>query len=86
MSYKITFKDSVKNDLKKIDKKQISKILIKIEKELSQKADLYPFLAGKFAGLKKCRIGNYHIIYSFIDDAVLILRIGHRKNVYKKIS
>ncbi|MCK4768428.1 MAG: type II toxin-antitoxin system mRNA interferase toxin, RelE/StbE family, partial [Desulfobacula sp.] len=46
--------------------------------------DELPELKGQFAGLRKYRIGNYRIIYAIIDNSVLILRIQHRKNVYKK--
>ncbi|MCJ7582573.1 MAG: type II toxin-antitoxin system RelE/ParE family toxin [Candidatus Aminicenantes bacterium] len=83
MKYKIAFKKSVSRDLKKIDKKQVDKILIKIDKELSKKADQYPELKGLFSGLRKCRIGDYRIIYTIFNDTVLILRIKHRKDVYK---
>ena len=84
MSYKIAFKSSVSKDLKKIDKKIVKKILDKIETELSQNADQYPRLKGNFSGLRKFRVGDYRIIYSVInDDTALILRVAHRKEVYR---
>lgn len=83
MSYKIAFKKSVGRDLKKTSKDQAEKILKKIEEHLPEKADSYPSLTGKFTGLKKCRVGNYRIIYSIIGDTVLILRISHRQKAYR---
>ena len=82
MSYKITFKKSVGRDLKRINKGQADKILKKIEEELPEKANSFPSLTGKFTGLKKCRVGDYRIIYSIVGDTVLILRIRHRREVY----
>jgi mRNA interferase RelE/StbE len=41
-------------------------------------------LKGQFAGLRKYRIENYRVVYVIIDDSALILRIKHRKDVYKK--
>lgn len=79
MSYKIAFKKSVGRDLKKIDKDQANRILSKIEEDLPEKAESFPVLAGKFSGLRKFRIGNYRVIYSILDDTVLILRISHRR-------
>jgi mRNA interferase RelE/StbE len=73
----------VSRDLKKIDKEQVVKILAKIEKELSLKTSQYPELKGSFSGLRKCRIGDYRVIFTIINDTVLILRIKHRKNAYK---
>ena len=84
MKYKIEFKKSVAHDLKKIGKQHSKRILDKIEKNLSKTASQYPELKGKFAGLRKCRIGDYRIIFSTIESSVLIIRIGHRKEVYKK--
>lgn len=83
MKYSIAFKKSVSRDLKKIDREQVEKILLKIDQELSTEAGKYPELKGSFSGLRKCRIGNYRIIFTIINDTVLILRIQHRKNVYK---
>ena len=74
MSFKIAFKKSVARDLKKIDKDQVDRILIKIESELPQKAENFPMLSGKFSGLRKFRIGDYRVIYSIIGDTALILR------------
>ena len=85
MAYKIKFKNSVTKDLKKIDNSIVENILNKIDTELSVNANRYPILKGRFAGLRKFRIGEYRIIYSIIEtDTVLILRIAHRKDVYRK--
>lgn len=83
MTYKIAFKKSVARDLKKIGRKQSTKILDKIESELPTKADKCSELKGQFLGLRKCRIGNYRIIFTIINDTVLITRIRHRKEAYK---
>ena len=84
MGYNITFKKSVAKDLKKIPQSDVIKILNKIESELASKADSLPDLQGRFAGLKKYRVGNYRIIFTIINETLLILRIQHRKDVYKK--
>ncbi len=82
--YNISFKNSVTQDLKGIDKKQIKRIFDKIEKDLAEKPDQYPELKGKFAGLRKFRVGDYRIIYSITSDStVLVLRIKHRKEAYE---
>ncbi|MBD3424638.1 MAG: type II toxin-antitoxin system mRNA interferase toxin, RelE/StbE family [Candidatus Latescibacteria bacterium] len=84
MAYRIVYKRSVAKDLKKLDKKEASRILNKIEKELPKKATSYPVLKGKFAGLRKYRIGDYRVIYAIVESDVRILRIGDRRDVYKK--
>ena len=69
-------------DLKKINKTDLKRLITKIEKELSQTPESYPALKGEFAGLRKLRVGNYRVIYAILDKEVLILRVGHRKEVY----
>jgi addiction module RelE/StbE family toxin len=83
LNYKIAFKKSVSRDLKKIDKEQAKRILNKIESELPQKAEIFPTLTGKFSGLRKFRVGDFRVIFSIIGETALVLRIGHRKEVYK---
>jgi mRNA interferase RelE/StbE len=81
--YKVQFKKSVGRDLKKINKTQVRKILGKIEFELSKAPESCPALTGKFAGLRKFRVGDYRIIFSILDDTILILRVSHRKEAYR---
>ena len=83
MIYKVVFKSSVARDLKKIDKSEAHRILNKIEKDLSVKPEGNPVLKGQFAGFRRSRIGDYRVIYVIIDDEVIVLRIAHRKEVYK---
>jgi len=85
LAYNIVYKDSVHRDLKKLSKAEATRILDQIEAELSKKADSYPLLKGQFAGLRRYRVGDYRVIYAILEDDVLILRIGHRRDVYKKI-
>ena len=80
MSYKIAFKKSVSRDLKKIDKTQAARILRKIQEDLSEKADNFPSLTGKFAGSRHARVGHHRVIYTIIEDTALVLRITHRKD------
>ena len=84
MAYNITFKKSVAKDLKKISSSDANRILKKLATELSVKADQYPELQGQFAGLRKYRVGIYRVIYAIVHDTILIVRIKHRKDVYKK--
>jgi mRNA interferase RelE/StbE len=84
LAYKITFKKSVTKDLKEINHSDADKTLTKLVADLSVNANEYPELQGQFAGLRKYRVGNYRVIYAIIDNSVLVLRIQHRKDVYKK--
>jgi mRNA interferase RelE/StbE len=84
LAYNIVYKRSIQRDLEKLPKAEADRILNEIEQELSKNADTYPVLKGQFTGLRKYRIGDYRVIYALLGDDCLVLRIGHRKEVYKK--
>lgn len=84
MAYKITFKASVSKDLKRIDKKSAKRILDKIDNDLAETPERFPALTGPFAGMRKLRVGDYRVVFVIIDDAVLVLRVQDRKDVYRK--
>jgi len=84
LAYNVVYKKSVRRDLKKLSKAEAQRILNQIEEDLSEDGDTYPLLKGQFAGLRKYRVGDYGVIYAILGDDVLVLRIGHRKDVYEK--
>ena len=83
MAYSIFYKASVQRDLKKPGKQEARRVLDQLEAELSKKPVSYPILKGEFAGLRKLRVGSYRVIYAILDENVVVLRIGHRRDVYK---
>jgi mRNA interferase RelE/StbE len=74
----------VHRDLKKLDKQEASNILDQIENDLSEHPASFPVLKGKFSGLRKYRVGDYRVIYVILEADVVVLRIGHRREVYMK--
>jgi mRNA interferase RelE/StbE len=84
LAYNIAYKKSVQRDLKKLSRAESNRILNQVEEELSKNAETYPILKGRFAGLRKYRVGDFRVIFAVLGDDVLVLRIGHRKDVYKK--
>lgn len=83
MSYNIAFKKSVARDIRKIGMDEVKSIMQKIEEDLPCKAATCPSLAGKFSGLRKFRIGYFRVIFTIIDNTVLVLRITHRREAYR---
>ena len=84
MAYNVVFKKSVHRDLKRLSRPEAKRILDVIDIDLIKKPEANPVLKGQFAGLRKYRIGDYRLIYALIGSEILILRIGDRKDVYKK--
>lgn len=83
MAFEITYKRSVEKDLARLDKAEARRVLDKIEKELSARPVAYPALRGEFAGLRKLRVGDYRVIFAVLGEQVLVLRVGHRREIYR---
>ena len=83
MAYNRQYKRSVEKDLSRLDKREARRVLDKIEQELSTHPDRYPSLKGEFKGLRKMRMGDYRVIYAILENDILILRIGNRREVYR---
>jgi len=81
--FRIDYKRSVFNDIKKIDRPVAERIIREIESGLAKNPEIGEALTGQFRGLYKYRIGNWRVIYSIHSDSVLILRIRHRSVVYQ---
>ena len=86
LAYKIVYKESAARDLKKLSKAEASRILDQTESDLSTKADTNPVLKGQFKGLRKYRASDHRVIFAILGEDVLVLRIGHRKDIDKKSS
>lgn len=82
--YKIFFKESVEKDLRSIPKKDLKKILTRIEALAKEPR---PQGCEKLSSQDKYRIrqGTYRIIYSIQDQelTVWVVKVGHRKDVYR---
>lgn len=81
--YEIIFRNPAKRFLKKLDSHDQKGILDKIEK-LKYNPELGKPLVGILSGLWKLRYDKYRIIYQIKNQEliILVLNIGHRKNVY----
>ncbi len=82
--YKIYFKKSVEKDFRTITKKDLRKIIGRIE-ALSE--DPRPPGHEKLTGRERYRVrqGLYRIIYSIQDKelTIWVVKVGHRKDVYR---
>ena len=84
MAYSLGYKKSVQRDLKQISKLEAERILDHIEQKLVNDPESNPLLKGRFAGLRRYRVGDYRVIYFLQENEICILRIGHRRDVYKQ--
>jgi mRNA interferase RelE/StbE len=81
-AYKLFFKNTVQKDFDSIPKKDLKRILSRIE---SLSEDPRPKACEKLTGQEKYRLrqGQYRIVYSIQDDelTVWVVTVGHRKAI-----
>ncbi len=89
MAWKVELSPRTLNQLEKLDK-SVSRRILKFLYERVEKLDDPRTVGGKLQGTLsefwKYRVGDYRLICSLEDDrlVVLVLRIGHRREVYKR--
>jgi mRNA interferase RelE/StbE len=76
-------KDAV-DDLGKLDRPIRKRILTRISWFAAHFEQIIPEpLSGDFAGTYKFRVGDWRIIYRLRNERILILGVGHRREIYK---
>lgn len=82
--YSIEWKSSAKRELRKIDRKEIPKIIEAVEKlALNPHPPNHKKLLGTEHNFR-IRVGNYRVVY-FLENKKLvieIIRVRHRKDAY----
>ena len=83
-AYKLFFKKSVQKDFDSIPKRELKRILSRIE---SLSKDPRPKGCEKLTGQERYRLrqGRYRIVYSIQDDELMVwvVKVGHRKHIYR---
>ena len=88
--YNVTYKESVLRDLTKLSKDGALRLIDQLtlvdqlEKDLSEKADAFPAMKGQFKGLRRYGFGNFRVVHAIRGQDVVILRIGHKRDISKK--
>ena len=87
MRYSIEFRPAVLKSMKRLPKKE----LLRIKKKIDDLAENLPDPAAtKMKGnntFHKIRAGKYRIVYEIHEDrlVILVVKVGHRKDVYKRL-
>lgn len=84
LAARVEYKASVAGDLDRLGSVAALRILKKIDRTLADEGGAGDPLKGEFAGLFRLRVGDYRVIYARTADSYLVLRIGHRSDVYRR--
>ncbi len=83
MTHKILYTESALKDVKKLDpivKKRVgAKIVLYSSNPLLYSKRLTNSLTGSY----RWRVGSYRIIFDIKNETIIVLRIRHRREIYK---
>ena len=84
MTYEIIFSDKALRQLKKLEK-NIQERIIAVLERIRLRPESYVTKLVDDPGYK-LRVGDYRIIMDIEDNKlkILVLKVGHRKNIYNK--
>jgi len=83
MAYSIIYHAEIAKDISGLPKNIKSRIKKAVENRLL--IDLIKYgqpLRRSLQGYRKLRVGDYRVIYKIEKNNIIILKIGHRKDVY----
>ena len=84
MKYRLVYTRRAERDIKKLEpntKDRIGKTLLRYNEEPLKFAEK---LSDPILGEYRFRIGDYRVIFDIEGSEIIILRIGHRREVYKR--
>ena len=87
MKYSVEFRPAVLKSIKNLPLKDIRRIKKKIDNLAENLPDPAATKMKGSNSFHKVRSGDYRIIYETHDDrlVILVVKIGHRKDVYKPL-
>jgi len=88
LTWNVDFGERARKELRKLDRQAQQEILKYFRERIASEEDPRRFgkpLSGNMTGLWRYRVRNYRMICSIEDDKliVLVLRVGHRKEIYE---
>ena len=84
MAYRLEYLESVvATDIPALPKAIRARVRTEIERKLSTRpVEFGKPLQYSLKGCRRLRVGDYRVIFTIEEDCVLVVKIGHRKDVY----
>ena len=83
MMYKVVLTQRALRDLENLDREMQNRIAKKLNGYAKEPLKYAKKLITPKIGTYRFRIGDYRVIFDIDGENIVILRIGHRKDIYK---
>jgi len=84
VKYELVYTRRAERDIRKLDskiKERIAKTLLRYREEPLRFAEK---LTDPVIGEYRYRIGDYRVVFDMEGNEIVVLRVGHRREIYKR--
>jgi len=84
VKYELIYTRRAENDIRKLEaavRERIGKTLLRYREDPLKYAEK---LSNPILGEYRFRIGYYRVIFDMTEDVIIILRVGHRREIYER--
>ena len=84
MKYSLIYTRRAERDIKKLEantKERVGKALLRYSEEPLKFAEK---LSDPILGEYRFRVGDYRVIFDIEGNEIVVLRVGHRREIYKR--
>ena len=84
MKYELVYTQRAERDIEKLERKvkdRIGKTLLRYKEEPLRYAEK---LSDPVLGEYRFRIGDYRVIFDVQGNEIVVLRVGHRREIYRR--
>ena len=85
MSYSLIYTQRAIKDIRKLDadvRRRIGRTLKKYEEDPIRFASK---ITDSRMGTYRFRVGDYRVVFDIEENDIVVLRVGHRKDIYRKL-
>jgi len=84
VKYELIYTRRAENDIRKLEaavRERIGKTLLRYREDPLKYAEK---LSNPILGEYRFRIGDYRVIFDMTENVIIILRVGHRREIYER--
>lgn len=83
MKYIVVYTQTAFNDIKKLDAVAKKRLEKKIAVYIKNPWIFAKKLINSTIGSYRWRVGNYRIVFDIDKETIIVLRVGHRREIYR---
>ena len=83
MTYKLVYTQRAAKDISKLQRNVKERIKRTLERYAENPFFYARKMTGPTLGTYRFRVGNYRVIFDIEGDELIILRVGHRSEIYR---